>query len=238
MEWGMPAVELLDSWADCVVIVDVLSFCTSVDIATARGAHIHPFAFGDKTIERFAAARGALVAGRRDTPGFSLSPSSLLNIQPETRLVLPSPNGGALCRAVQQAPLLAGCLRNANAVATAAKVIGNRIAIIPAGEQWSDGSARFAIEDMLGAGAIIRALMSGEDTYQLSPEALSAVASFRFAAELGLQSTLQKSTSGVELMSRGFAADIALASLLNVSSCAPFLAEGGFLAYNLAPVVE
>jgi 2-phosphosulfolactate phosphatase len=239
LEWGMPAVELLDTWADCVIVVDVLSFCTSLDIATARGAHVHPFALGDKTIERFASARGAQIATRREGPGYSLSPTSLLEIKPETRLVLPSPNGGALCCAVQQAPLLAGCLRNSDAIATAAKVMGSRIAVIPAGEQWSDGSPRFAVEDLLGAGAIIHALMSSENSPgKLSPEARSAVAAFLSAAELGLHSALLESTSGLELTARGFADDIDLSSQLNTSACAPFLAEGGFLAYNLDPVVE
>jgi 2-phosphosulfolactate phosphatase len=59
-------------------------------------------------------------AGRRDEPSpggrppFSLSPVSLLEIPPGTRLVLPSPNGSAVAASVAAtgSVVLAGCLRN------------------------------------------------------------------------------------------------------------------------------
>ena len=61
-----------------------------------------------------------------ETP-YSLSPASLTAIPAETSLVLPSPNGSAISALAAQLgrPMLAGCLRNAAAVAAAAKQSGS-----------------------------------------------------------------------------------------------------------------
>jgi 2-phosphosulfolactate phosphatase len=146
-----------------LVVVDVLSFSTCVDIAVARGAVVHPFAHGDADAARRAAeALGAEPAGPRGSGAhrFSLSPVSLLAVAPGTRLLLPSPNGSAISAAARATPVLTGCLRNARAVARRAAAIaqGAAVAVIPAGERWPDGSLRPAVEDLIGAGAILEAL--------------------------------------------------------------------------------
>ena len=68
---------------------------------------------------------------------------------------------------------MAGCLRNCEAVAHFAQSYGSRISVIPAGERWEDGSLRPAIEDLVGAGAILSYLEG-----RLSPEAEAAMAVF------------------------------------------------------------
>ena len=73
-----------------------------------------------------------------------------------------------------QTPTFTGCLRNYQAVAAAAQKLGPKIAVIPTGEIWADGRLRPALEDWLGAGAIISQL-SGK----VSPEARAALAVFR-----------------------------------------------------------
>src|SRR5574341_555232 len=178
-EWGLTGVEALAPVSDVLIIVDVISFTTCVDIAVSRGASIYPYQWRSESIQTFAEAVGALVAGSLRAPsGYTLSPTSLRDIPAGTRLVLPSPNGSALSTATGSVPTFAGCLRNAKAVAEAAMRIGKRIGLIPAGERWKDDQTlRPSLEDWIGAGAIIHHLRGSR-----SPEAWSAATLFRDAA--------------------------------------------------------
>jgi 2-phosphosulfolactate phosphatase len=146
----------------------------------------------------------------------------MLQVEPGLRLVLPSPNGSTLSLAAAPAPVLAGCLRNARAVAEVARRFGSRIAVIPAGERWrADGSLRPSYEDWLGAGAIINYLPGTQ-----SPEAHSALAAFSLEGEIG--KSLAECASGKELIERGFAEDVRLAAQLNVSEGVPVLVDAAF----------
>jgi 2-phosphosulfolactate phosphatase len=137
------------------------------------------------------------------------------------RLVLPSPNGATLSLEAP-GPVLAGCLRNAAAVARAAQAAGKRVLVLPAGERWPDGSLRPCLEDWLGAGAILDAL-SGP----CSPEAEAARAAFR-SLRADLPRILHDCTSGQELVDGGYAEDVDLAAALNVSDTVPVLREGAY----------
>lgn len=79
--------------------------------------------------------------------------------------------------------VVAGALRSADAVARWAlerqAELGGRfvVAVVAAGVRESDGSLRFAVEDLLAAGAVIEAISDlGID--HTSPEAAAAVAAF------------------------------------------------------------
>lgn len=223
-EWGAEGIAALAPESDVIVIVDVLSFSTCVDVATSNGACIYPYPWNDETAERFAVSKQALLArrGRADPSGYSLSPASLCAIPPGTRLVLPSPNGATLSHATGSTPTLAGCLRNASVVAQTAQRLGRRVSVIAAGERWLDGSLRPAIEDLIGAGAILAHLSGAR-----SPEAEIACAAFRHA-QADLMGYLAQCSSGRELIGRGFAEDVQIAAALNVSGCAPLLIEGAY----------
>lgn len=211
-----------------IVIVDVLSFSTCVDVAVSRGASVIPFRYGDESAAQTEADRvGAVLAQPRQVGGkFSLSPESLREIPAGTRLLLPSPNGSRLSLAGQGVPVIAGCLRNAAAVAAAARrmAANGMIAVIPAGERWPDGSLRPAIEDLLGAGAIIDHL--GLDC---SAEAEVARNAFR-AAGNDLGRLIRDSVSGRELIDRGFPGDVEAALEVGVSGCVPVLVDGIYQA--------
>jgi len=213
-EWGLNGLIALKPHVAVLVIVDVLSFCTAVDIAVSRGATIIPFPHGDESRAAEAARHaGAICATRRARHGYSLSPHSLTTIEPGTKLLLPSPNGATISLAAGTTPILAGCLRNATATARAARTIAGTgaIGIIPAGERWPDNSLRPAIEDWLGAGAIIDAL-----DLPLNPESETARATFRTLRPT-LQTIIAQSHSGQELTTRGYPQDIPLATAHNTS---------------------
>ena len=65
------------------------------------------------------------------------------------RVVLPSPNGATLSLGASPGLVLAGCFRNAAAVAQAAQAIGKRVLLLPAGEQWPDSFLQ-PCQDLLG----------------------------------------------------------------------------------------
>ena len=124
---------------DVVVIVDVLSFSTTVDVALGRGVAVFPYRWRDGTEFAFAAEMDATVASRRGEPGLTLSPVTLVGAEPGLRLVLPSPNGSALSYGAREAGakrVIVGCLRNAAAVALAI-ADEKTVAVIAAGERWS-----------------------------------------------------------------------------------------------------
>jgi 2-phosphosulfolactate phosphatase len=223
-EWGEHGVAQLAPISDAVIIVDVLSFSTCVDIATNRGAIVFPYRSRDESAAAFATSVGAELAGPNpDHSAYSLSAHSLLTIPAGTRLVLPSPNGSTLTLKTGQTPTFTGCLRNYQAVAAAAQKVGSKIAVIPAGEIWADGRFRPALEDWLGAGAIISQLKG-----HASPEARAVSAAFRELAS-EVETLPRQCGSGKELIERGFQENVALASTLNVSDCAPWLINGAYI---------
>lgn len=228
-EWGLAGVETLRDRAAVLVIVDVLSFSTAVDVAVSRGAVVYPFPYGEAVAAQAAAERvGAVLAQpRRATGGqFSLSPVSLATLAEGSKIMLPSPNGSRLSLAGGQTPVLTGCLRNAAAVARAAKAIAGDgpVGVIPAGERWPDGGLRPAIEDLLGAGAILHHL-----DLPCSPEAQVALGAYRAVGD-GLADLIRGSVSGRELIDAGFAGDVEMAVDEGVSACAPILTDGAYRA--------
>ena len=137
-EWGLSGVQALAPISDVMIIVDVLSFTTCVDIVVGRGGTVYPYRDRLESLPDYAHSRGALFAapGPGHDAAYSLAPSSLLAIPEGTRLVLPSPNGSTLSLATAGVPFMAGCLRNAKAVAARAARLGKRISVIAAGERW------------------------------------------------------------------------------------------------------
>jgi 2-phosphosulfolactate phosphatase len=229
-EWGLEGVRMLGGRCAVLVIVDVLSFSTCLDVALSRGAGVIPFGSSDpEDAAQEARRRGARFAKKRSVAndGPSLSPPSLGTLSPGTLLLLPSPNGSRLSVAAASsgAHVFAACLRNAAAVAGAARLAAGSgaIGVVPAGERWPDGSLRVALEDQIGAGAVVAALGAAA-----SPEANAARHVFE-GARSSLDETLRACQSGVELIERGWPQDVECAAQFNVSSCAPRLRDGVFL---------
>jgi 2-phosphosulfolactate phosphatase len=234
-EWGREGLATLAPHCEVVVVVDVFRFTTCVEVAVARGAVLYPYPWYDGSEVDFASDHGADLAVRGEPgPGeWSLSPAALTELPAGTRLVLPSPNGSALCFGARDAGaerVLAGCLRNASAVARALERSGGPIGVIAAGERWGSpaGPLRPAFEDLIGAGAILAAV---DDASHLSPEAGVARGAF-LDARGDLVSRLTCCGGGRELLARGWGSDLPLAAALDVSDVVPELVDDRFVAVS------
>jgi 2-phosphosulfolactate phosphatase len=248
-DWGSDGLDAIGADAGVVVVVDVLRFTTAVSVATARGAEVLPYvwAAGDAAAA-YARRHEAELAGRREEGAWSLSPTDMLALPAGTRLVLPSPNGSSLAFAAVGdsggTAVLAGCLRNATAVGRAAAAHGGPVAVVAAGERWHGdlGPVRPAVEDLVGAGAVLRAVLEHRAGAPggtgpgpaVSPEARAAVAAFRDAGD-DLAAWLAATASGRELVARGWADDTVTAAALDADAVVPALDGPRFAAVEPAP---
>lgn len=226
VDWGERGLIRLLTWCDAVAIVDVLSFSTCVSVAADRDIAIYTVPTGDSGADLARRLRARL-AKRRAEAGpndVSLSPLSLMNVPEGSAVVLPSPNGSALSAIASgssRVATFAGCPRNRRAVAKALSAFP-RIGVLAAGERWPDHSLRPAIEDWLGAGAIVDAIDGS-----LSPEAEFARTSWR-AAQADLMRLLHGSASGQELAQENHIRDVDIAAELDGSDRAPRLIDGAY----------
>lgn len=237
IEWSPVGARLAAERGDVVVVVDVLSFSTTLSIATDRdftclvysGAEISEFG-GPAEAGRILNAR-PLSKRRQVLPGqISLSPHSLLSAEPGQRVLFTSLNGAAAAAAAASAPaLLVGGLRNATA--TAAEITrllrggtARRVTIVACGEQWSSVQAgtavglRPSLEDWSGAGLIASHLAAAG--FELSAEALGASRSWAGPEALAA------CVSARELVEAGFSDDVNLALEVDVSPTAVMRIEG------------
>ncbi|WOF22428.1 2-phosphosulfolactate phosphatase [Microbacterium betulae] len=132
--------------------------------------------------------------------------------------------------------VLAGALRNAAAVARAVMAEQERrgartsVAVVAAGEAdaAADGRERFAVEDLLGAGAIVAALSDlGVD--HSSPEAVATAESFR-ALRRAVRHLMTASGSGRALEGGPRHAEVHAAARVDDLDVVPVLREGVFAA--------
>ncbi|MGH3487718.1 MAG: 2-phosphosulfolactate phosphatase [Actinopolymorphaceae bacterium] len=237
-DWGPVGAERLGEHCSCVVVVDVLSFTTTVTVAVDAGTRVFPYPWRDETAATFAKDKHArLAVGRKqvsDANPWSLSPAALRRAPAVDRLVLPSPNGSTIAAAAAKAgaTVVAGSLRNARGTGhwLAANGFGTPerpVAVIASGERWPDGSLRPALEDILGAGAVIAALIeAGSDS--VSPESVAARACVHTFADI--PATVADCASGRELEEYGFAEDVAIATEIDASTTVPVLTDEAFVA--------
>lgn len=146
-------------------------------------------------------------------------------------------NGAAIAAAAAgpDTVVMLGSLRNASAVAAAVLAEQTRraartsISVIAAGERdGRGGPVRVAVEDQLGAGAIIDALGAlGID--HTSPEAAAACESFR-GLRGAVRHLLTASASGQELVERDLRHEVLAAAELDAVAVAPVLRDGAFVA--------
>jgi len=225
LEWGPAGVDAL-AGAEIAVVVDVLSFTTTLSVAHDTGAIVFPYPWR-AGVEGFAREHEAVTAvgrSRAHDEQVSLSPASMrANARPGMRIVLPSPNGATLAHRLQGLGIrrVGVSLRNATAVAEwiAAQAV-SRVGVIPAGERWPDGSLRPAVEDLWGAGAVVAALVR-RGAGSISTEAHVAATAYTSLDDPA--AALQECASGRELIDAGFPEDVAIAAEVDASNTVPVL---------------
>lgn len=242
LEWGPDGVRQLAPACRVLIIIDVLVFTTSVDVALGRGARVLPLPWRDERADEAARVAGATLtrtgltrtaegfAVAERSTGWTLRPSSLISVPAGTFLAIASPNGATLCAAAADlgATVLAGCLRNAAAVGAAARELAGDgpIGVVPAGERWHRTESRGlrpSLEDWLGAGAIVSAVGARDRSPEAELAALGYAAAGGRVAEL-----LAGSVSGRELAHAGVPVDVELAGAVDCGDVVPILMNGVF----------
>ena len=237
-EWGPTGAQAIAGHADVAVVVDVLSFTTTLTVAADYDITVLPYRWNDHNVTAYARAHDATVAlgraeaAREGRSGATLSPASLRTSDVK-RLVLPSPNGSSICALLAGAgvEVVAGALRNAAAVSAwlaPRLAAGARVAVVAAGERWPDGSLRPAVEDLWGAGALLAEMERRTDVDGFSPEARVARDAFASVRD-SLLDELRVCASGRELVDAGFGEDVEIAAELDATTVVPVLVGGEFV---------
>lgn len=236
-EWGPSGAAVLASDTAALVVIDVLSFTTSVSVAVDRGIAVYPHQWKDESAIRLAEKVDAVVASttsRVPTPEqpWTLAPNAVRKAPFAARLVLPSPNGSTIAAsAPPDRVVVTACLRNARAVGTWLADSGygtpdRPVSVIAAGERWrSDGGLRPAVEDALGAGAVLSTL-AGRLAGALSVEA--ELCRSAYEATPDIRAAVTDCGSGRELIEQGWAEDVEIALELDASTVVPVLADRAF----------
>jgi 2-phosphosulfolactate phosphatase len=236
LDWGRDGARRAALRGDILVVIDVLSFSSAVVTAVHHGGAIIPCSKRDDAAGIASREHAALAVHRTEVPQhgpYSLSPLTYLSMVPGTSVVLPSPNGATCSICAASTPyLFIGSLLNAAAVADAVTSLlmssTHSVTVIACGERWEDVEdegerLRFAIEDFLGAGAVLVGIPLAK-----SPEAELCEMAFRAAGER-VPELLLESGSGQELSAKGFGGDVEHASRLNLYESVPVMDAGRFV---------
>ncbi|NJP38958.1 2-phosphosulfolactate phosphatase, partial [Alkalicoccus luteus] len=238
IEWGKRGAREAVKRGDVLIIVDVLSFSSTVVSGLNKGAIIYPYpphldgkAFASEIEAEY--ILGRTEASKIGKP--TLSPVSFHKKEHmNKRYVLTSLNGAYCTWIAGEVPaLLIGSLLNASAVASIANNImqetNSNITVVPCGERWSDvkeydDALRPAVEDYLGAGAILSYLPGKK-----SVEAEVCIGAFT-AVKHRLNEMIWDCGSGRELRNRGFSEDVKHCSKLNYYENVPLLKKDHFIS--------
>jgi 2-phosphosulfolactate phosphatase len=194
-----------------VVVLDVLRATTTMTAALAAGVKEILVQPDLDTVRKTATAFGglALTCGEKDCvmpPDFMLgnSPGGFVPTHAGRTVFMATTNGTkAIIAARQAARMFAGALVNAGAVARTVVATGSDVTLLCAG---SDG--RVALEDMLGAGAVLSAIEAlGAPVLYASDVTLIARDLFT-ANRADLKSALARTRGGTNIIRSGLQDDI------------------------------
>lgn len=196
--WGFKLTDTLVTQYDICIVVDVLSFSTSID----------------------------LLLGAKENLQDDTASNSLVNHLSPQKLTVPSPVGLPIQLDISHKAVLIGCLRNARAVAKAARMLGNSVLVIPVGDKLAEEEFKTCSEDFIAAGAII-SYLKGIGTAE-SDAALDVYNS----SKGNLEEMIRLSSSARKMLLSGYLTEVDEACQFNKSKNVPLLEEGSLI--NLA----
>jgi 2-phosphosulfolactate phosphatase len=236
LDWGRDGTRRAAIRGDILVVVDVLSFSSAVVTAVQHGGSIIPCSKSEDAVAIASREKGEAAVHRTEVPQngrFSLSPLTYVTMESGTSVVLPSPNGATCSIHAASTPyLFIGSLLNSAAVADTVTVLLETsdlsVTVIACGERWEEvedegEQLRFAIEDYLGAGAVLAGLPLSK-----SPEAELCEMAFKAAGQR-IPELLNESGSGRELVAKGFGGDVEHAARCNLYDVVPVMDAGRFV---------
>ena len=226
-----------------VVVIDVVRATTSMVEALAQGARaVFPTSSTEDAV-KLAASLGredTLLCGERKgvkIEGFDLGNSPLeftADVVDDKRLVWTTTNGTAALAAVREAPqVLVGAFTNLSAVAAVLR--GEERVVL----QCAGRANRFAMEDALCAGHLLRLLVGGGPDAQfvekiLGPDVTAPAPDLNDAARASLalaqaveptEAFLATTAAGQNLADIGQAGDLALCARVDRHAVVPHLAD-------------
>jgi 2-phosphosulfolactate phosphatase len=230
LHWGPSGIEALDGDVAVVVLVDILRFTSTLDVAIGLGARVRPLQWPVPPDAMSALRMGVEMADGSGPRQLTLSPDSMSALRPGDQIVLPSANGSHCSALAAQGgrAVIGASLRNVDAVSVwiNANAPGQPVAVVACGERWPDHSLRTCVEDHVGAGAVVSRLVQLNPQRTPSPTAQIAAA-LSAAVSDDLLGTLIQSMTGRELAGKGRADDISWAAVINASTCVPVLEADG-----------
>ncbi|PGS47305.1 2-phosphosulfolactate phosphatase [Bacillus sp. AFS041924] len=236
VEWGKRGARDAAKRGDITIIVDVLSFSSTVVTAVNQNAIIYPYP-PNLDGKAYAKSIGAdYILGRNEAAVLgkaTLSPVSFNESHTNNKFVLCSLNGAFCTWLASKVPsLIIGSFLNMSSVVSYANQLKRKfnanITVIPCGEVWNDSREnedlmRPAIEDYLGAGAILAELEGTK-----SPEAEVCIGAFVHSKHK-IKDLIWECGSGRELRVKGFEEDVRHCSQMNRYNVVPVLKNDCFV---------
>ena len=217
-----------------VVVIDVLRATTTIATALANGAAgVVPVLDPEDAlaVARRLGRERVLLCGERDATliaGFDLdnSPAAYARETVQGRtLVFTTTNGTRAIRAATApASLRTAALINRRAVAETLAALDGEVVILCAGVQ-----GRFALEDAIGAGALVDGIAARAPHVELDDGARAAALLFRSVA-MRLQDAIASADHALALAAKGLSGDLAGCAELDALDVVPTLREGVLVA--------
>lgn len=214
--------------SDVAVVIDVLRMTTTAATLLARGLQTLTIVAETSAALALAERTGAQLFGERHgvaVPGFHGGNSPVEHCDRDysgQSAILCTTNGARAVEAVAEAKsVILGAIVNARAAARLALSLAeDRITLVCSG---TDGVV--SLDDVLGAGCIVREVLKAHDDVGVTDTAKIALE--LAVAQGGVEATLAKARHADVLRSIGFAEDVALASRLSSMEWVPRMRSRG-----------